>query len=176
MPRKKKSEHFWNTLDLQIVESAANTLTSVDIPTGVSPAMARVMLVKRIIVSIGAFDVSAARTVGSADALIMCLSTVQGATTIPGLQDNGTIWYHAPLSTAGGDGATAAESPAGFQYMGGFPPYIEFDDPIPVADDEITLYIEGIGLGGAVTAGFKMYYRVDEVSLEEALTILESYR
>lgn len=95
---------------------------------------------------------------------------------MPGLQHPGTIWYHAPLYEFGGDGATATEAPGLGQYQGGFPPYVEFDDPLPIVDDELTLYILGIGLAAATTIGLKIYYRVDPVTFEEALMILESYR
>lgn len=172
----KKSTHFWNTLDMQIVESAANTLTELQIATGVSPATKSVMVLKKIIASINGMDIGPAPGVGVLFALICNLNTQQGLTTMPGLQANGTIWYHAPLAEMGGDGATAAEAPGFVSYPGGFPPYVEFDDPIPVVDDTLSLYIQGTGLASAVTLGLKLYYRVESVSLEEALTILESYR
>lgn len=171
-----RQKHYWNTLDVVITESAAATLTEVAFPTGVSPSSGFIMLIKRIVCSINGFDLNAILAPGAQDAFIAALSTRQDLTTIPGLQDDGTIWYHAPVHEAGGDGATAAENPGSLLYIGGFPSYVEFDDPLPVADDEISLYIEGIGLTTAVVMGLKIWYRVEKVSFQDALMVLESYR
>lgn len=133
------------------------------------------MLIKKIILSYNV-DLPAVPVVGNAFAIFASLDTRQGEAAMPALQDNGSIYFHANALGMGGDGATAAEGVGVWAAENGFPTYVEFDDPIPVADDEISFYLDSVNMDTAVTAVIKIYYAIAEVGLEDALTILESYR
>lgn len=172
---KKEPKHYWNTLEMTNVLSAANTLTEVSANTGVAVGQKRIMLVKKIAVSYN-LDLSPILAPGDDPAVFVVLATQQGLVALPALQDNETIYYHAAQIAGGGDGATAAETPAFFKTENGFPTYVEFDDPIPIADDEISLYFDSSLMNSALTAAIKIYYAIADVTLDEALTILESYR
>jgi hypothetical protein len=161
---------------MKVIQGGANVDAFVNAVTGVSPAMGRVMLIKRIACS---YDWSSAAVPapGVTSALFVNLNTQQDIDgDDPALQHNGTIYYHAMVDTFGGDGATAAEAPGRATFANGMPAYVEFDDPIPVSDDEISLYVYSTGQTGARTVILKIWYRVETVTLAEALTILESYR
>jgi hypothetical protein len=174
--RKKKShDHYWNTVEASVTQPSANALGSVDILTGVNAAAKRMMLIKKIVLSFP-MDINAAPTPGAELAVFANLNTQQGESSMPGLQHDGTIYYYAKQHLVGGDGATAAEGVASFPHIAGMPAYVEFDDPIPVADDTLTLYIDSLLLVAAQTVAIKLWYRIDDVSFEEALMILESYR
>lgn len=172
---KKNPDHYWNTLEVTVTQGAANAFVEQAVNTGVAVGQKRIMLIKKIIASYG-LDLNATRAPGVVSTAFVNLHTQQGEATIPPLQDSGTIYFHAMVNGAGGDGATAAESPAGVHHENGFPTYVEFDDPVPVADDQLSLYFDTDGFLTLQTCVLKMYYAIAEVSLEEALTILESYR
>lgn len=159
------------TLDM----TGSNTFSESKAQTGVAVGQKRIMLIKKIIISYDV-DIAAALAVGANTAWFVALATKQDLAAMPGLEGNEVIYYHAGVLAAGGDGATAAESPGALRVINGFPSYVEFDDPIPVADDEISLYMHSIGMATALTVVAKIYYAIADVSLEEALTILESYR
>lgn len=175
IPPKKEPKHYWNTIEVTVTQAAANAFTEAVLNTGVAVGQKRIMLIKKIICSYAA-DIATALAVGASTELFVSLSTQQGLAAQPALQDNGVVYHHAAQVAAGGDGATAAESPAFWKTENGFPSYVEFDDPIPVADDELSIYFDTTGFGAVSTAVIKLYYAIAEVSLEEALTILESYR
>lgn len=172
---KKTPEHYWNTLEVQVVQGVADAFVEQVVNTGVAVGQKRIMLIKRIIMAYGGV-ISATRAPGISTEVFASLDTRQGLAAMPALGDNGSIYFHALVNMTGGDGATAAESPAALSLSNGFPPYVEFDDPVPVADDVISLYFDTSGMSAVATLVAKIYYAIATVTLEEALTILESYR
>lgn len=172
---KKKPDHYWNTIERTLTQSGGDVFMEAEIQTGVAVGQKRIMLIKKIAVSYG-IDISATIAPGADVSVFVNLHTQQGEATLPGLQDSGTIYFHALALTLGGDGATAAESPGFLTTQNGMPTYVEFDDPIPVADDTLSLYFDTNNITTAQTCVIKIWYAIADVSLEEALTILESYR
>jgi hypothetical protein len=172
---KKKDQHYWSTLEMNVTLSGANVFTSQDAVTGVAVDQRRIMLVKKIALSYN-IDIGAAPAPGIDFAVFAALSTQQGLAAMPALQDAPTIYFHAWSLTLGGDGATAAESPGFASVENGMPAYVEFDDPLPIADNEITFYLDSTALATAISAAIKIWYAPVIVSFEDALMILESYR
>jgi len=159
-----------------ITQPAANTLASVEIVTGVSPGVKAIMLIKKIAIYYNWDANIAAPVPATIHNLMASLNTRQDLAVIPAFDDPGTIYYHNRAWQAGGDGATANEAPGYQSIQTGYPAYIEFDEPIPVADAVITFYMNTGGMNTARTAKIHIWYDIETVSLDEALQILESYR
>lgn len=171
-----KSKKHWNRIIINAVQAVANTMIAVDIVTGVSPGMKNIMLIKKLALFYN-WDANIAAAVPATIHNLNCnLNTQQGLAAVPTMDDPGTIYYHNHAEQFGGDGATAGESPGINRVQTGYPSYVEFDEPIPVADSEITFYLNTGGMSTARTAVLHIWYDVEEVSLDEALQILESYR
>lgn len=173
---KSRSKRFWNRIIVDMVQGAANTLATVDIVTGVSPGMKTIMLIKKIAIFYNWNGDVAACTPGDLINANCNLNTVQGLGAVPTMDTPGTIYWHNRAVQYAGDGATAAEAPGAFTFSTGYPAYVEFDEPIPVADSEITCYFNTGGMADARDFTMHIWYDVDEVTLDEALQILESYR
>lgn len=165
---------FLNRIRGQVVETGANTLTELEIPTGVRASEGRVMAIKRII---SEFDVCIGPSTELQTSSIRgALATQQGLAALPDFAHISTIWRRVHQNQKAGDGATAAEAPGMSSREDGMGPVIEFDPPILVADDVISLYIEGTGQSAARGLTIVIHYEVRSVTLTEALQILESYR
>lgn len=176
MSSRSKSRRHWNRIIINVVQGVANTLITQDIVTGVSPGMKSIMLIKKIALFYN-WDANVAAATPAAIFNLNCnLNTQQGLAAVPTMDDPGTIYYHNHAEQYGGDGATAAEAPGVCRIETGYPSYVEFQEPIPVADAEITFYLNTGGMSTVRTAVLHIWYDVETVSLDEALQILESYR
>lgn len=172
-PREK---HYWNRLIADVAQTVINTLITQDLVTGVSPGTKSIMLIKKIALFYNWNGNIAAATPGAIMNVNCNLNTQQGLAAVPTMDDPGTIYWHNRACQMAGDGATAGEAPGVQDIQTGYPAYVEFEDPIPVADSEITFYFNCGGMIGTLDATLHIWYDVETVTLDEALQILESYR
>jgi len=173
----KGSRRHWNRIIAHVTQPAADTIIAQNIVTGISPGTKVIMLIKKICFTCSWVPTGAAAPEAFVANIRASLNTEQGLVAVPLMDDNGTIYFTMHQVQLAADGATVTEAPGNLDLgTSGYPFYVEFEEPIPVADSEITFYFNSTGMFAALEATLHIWYDTEPVSLEEALQILESYR
>jgi len=154
-----------------VIDTITGTLTEKTYVTGARAEAGRVMAVHRIWVFLSRGVLTNAAGVRTTEAAV---STRQGLTAIPEPDDPDCIVYSRILTEGGDPGTTAVHAISDVKV--GFHGVKDFDPPVYIADDIISLYaIRSADIGaGRIDVWFD--YEIVEVTLEQALRILESYR
>lgn len=163
-------------LTYDLYESAANTLTEKELPTGVSAAEGLAMAIWRI-----TWKPRTPDPYHPGDSVVEgWLNTRQGldvseiakGPTCRGYIDGVMVSYRSRHTTVD----TTIIPIHQFQYHHQVPLIHHFDPPIYVADDTISLYVKGTNQTDPCNVQMKLEYEVIKVGLEQALRILEMYR
>ncbi|KKL06481.1 hypothetical protein LCGC14_2595590 [marine sediment metagenome] len=153
-----------------VLESAANTLTEQQIQTPVSATARMIMRVWRIVfgITVGAlpstFPAADAKEIVSSS---IVLSTRQGETTLPAIEQGGTLAAASHIFIQG-----SAPADAGIAMTQNFINLVwEYPGGIGLADSTLSMYIQSVGMAGASGAQILIYYTMEVVSTDEFLAI-----
>ena len=171
-PRPEDARGPLSIIRSTIVESAANTLTSIDIETPVSPRLQVGMLLKRVAFEMSAVEVSFPAADASTQATGRAtLSTKQGETDLPRLDDDGTLAVVTTNIVAGSAPADAGVALSTFIY-GDQWDYGE--EGLLVVTSTLTLYILSSNnkAGLVSTVRMQLGYHLVEITDTELIAAL----
>ena len=153
-----------------VMESAANTLTEVEIQTPVSATARMIMRVWRVVfgIAVGAlpstFPAADAKEVITTSGV---LTTRQGEVALPPISQGGTIAAASHIFTQG-----SAPADAGVAMTELFANLVwEFPGGIGLADSTLSMYILSFGMAGPSSVAINIYYTMEVVSTDEFLAI-----
>lgn len=163
---RSAEDRFSNVATVTVVESAANTLTFVELATGISLGQGIGMLIDQLDYYVN--TVSRNLIVGALDELVMAWTANRTMTSVqpdvPGVIHTALLQNENVVGTPASN-AAIARSPLVHQF---FPPMI-------VAAPRLYCAVQGGSLGSAATVRFRMYFRYIPLTDKEYLELAEAF-
>ena len=163
-------DRFANFASIQVVQSAANTLTFASLATNMGflgrRDQALAMVIDEIQYSPGLTGVQLMTT--SADNIIMGLTTSDQITDLEDLTDNRLLDFNAIVRHDGGT--------AGNFVFRRFPDRKQFFPPIISAERTLYLAVNSVGLASAITSRIRILFRVETLTGSELVELSEVFR
>lgn len=172
-PRPERAEGPLSILRGRIIESAANTLTEEAINTPVDPRVRVGLLVRQIYFSRDSgpdVDIPAADTQVAFTGRLV-LSTRQGLTTIPALEDPGVI---AAQNVSGMIGSQTADGGVTVQWDTSGNHWDYSPGGLLVVTQQLSLYAQGANLAAALGGSMMLLYQLVEVEAEDLAAALSA--
>lgn len=157
-------DRFSNIIGAQVVQSAANTDTFVEIATGVSLGQQMGIVIDEI--RYYPARLALQEIVGTADQLLMALTTSSNVADFTDPGDTRILDVKSLQLTA----ARTAES-----NLVEVPLLSSFNPPIIVAAPSLFFGVETAGFGAAATVRFRLSYRFIKLTTQEYLEVAETF-